>query len=146
MFIVTFLVGIIIVGLIGRAYIHLFSPQGVTWSIGILGSAQTIYRQCTRYMSLRDYWTFAWGLYFNCGDPDPFPCLNIPIIFINWLLYVLYTRLIIPWLFGRVPLRYVYYERDYQGKKPLLHGDSSNLDDYDIRHVRWIPIYSPYFQ
>jgi hypothetical protein len=135
------------VGLLGRIYIRLFSPQGVTWVLGVMAGEGAIRHECTHYLSAREYWPIMWGWYFNTGNPDPFPCVNIPCLFLDWVMYTMYIHLVIPWLFGRhVPLRYVYYKPDYQGKKPLYHGDSSNLDDYDARHQQWIPVCTSYFQ
>lgn len=129
--------------ILGRLYVRLVRPRGLTWGMHLFVSEQTLNTVCTHYLQPGEYWTLVWKHgYCACGDPDPIPCCNIPSVWIDWIAYTVFTKWVLPLVFGSPPLRYVHYRMHIEWTSPW--PNANNDPAYRITH--YTPTYTPFYE
>jgi hypothetical protein len=128
--------------IVGRLYVRLVRPRGLTWAAHPFISEPTFDAICTHYLLPGQYWALAWQHgYCDIGDPDPLPCCNIPWIWIHWLFYAIFTRVWLPLVCGSPPLRYAYCHEHIKWTSPW--PNANNDPAYRVTHYTFK--YTPFF-
>jgi len=95
-----------VAGTAGRIWVRLYAPFGLTWPVHSFVSWQALSKVKAR-LGIDDYalLIFRDG-YFTIHEPDAFFFVNIPTLILDWVFYALWLHVVVPLLFGRVPIRY----------------------------------------